>query len=392
MVKDFGFVNYPKGDSNLSIGETSGMIGINLHFDDELVFVGREEGYASTADMNKSNATVYVNYALSQEGNIIAVTNLPGSTYLGCDTVNYHGSLWAWDSVMLAYRIAGPITFLTLTDLIASATVGVPSTVTGTTVYLVRGSDGKLDGTLGNVSQATLGALTAGELAQLAPTVAVGVRSVVPSVYVGPTVVVRDPVTGASAVLTWNGTSYQDPFASYADLLAMYPSGMSVGQTARVNRLIGSGTFGVIWTGTRWAVGTGEVPVRLDDEVLLTAAGTSYTQMASALIGPLIGNYETWLFRVSMRNNGVYTASGGNQRTDLREHGLHRVSWIHGSIWTASPIDRVHPSIWRRDPARDDIWRVVDIQINRRHDDTQLADLRHRVRSRSGSVRRYVRA
>lgn len=135
-----------------------------------------------------------------------------------------------------------------------------------------------------------------------------GVPSV-PSVNVGPTVVVRDPVTGASAILTWNGTSYRDPFASYSDLLTMYPSGMFVGQTARVNRLIGSGTYGVIWTGTRWAVGMGEVPVRLDGEVLLTASGTSYAQIASALIGPLIGDYETWLFRATGRNAGVYTAS-----------------------------------------------------------------------------------
>jgi len=88
LIRDFGYVNYPAGDNLLIIGNTSGMLGINLHFEDELKFIDRDEGYKSTADINKSYASIYVNYTEKTsspqydtilEANVIAINAI----YLG---------------------------------------------------------------------------------------------------------------------------------------------------------------------------------------------------------------------------------------------------------------------------------------------------------------------
>ena len=97
---------------------------------------------------------------------------------------------------------------------------------------------------------------------------------------------------------------------TYALLVAAWPTAL-VGQKMLVKRILGGGHYEGQWTGSRWAVGMAEAPVRLDTEVNLTASAATYTQMVAATFGQLVGNGETWLFRFTTRSGGVYTSGGG---------------------------------------------------------------------------------
>lgn len=189
IVKDFGFVNYPEGDTDLSIGETSGMIGINLHFDDELVFVSRAEGYKSTADMNKSYATVYVNYALSQ-----------------------------------AYTVAFP----TLSSLLSTAPQpGMRATASDAPGSMLSASGADWIGSLGYGGWATVGGI---------PTTNVGA---------GSTAYLADGSEASYSGTAWAVAS-GTPYANFPALVAAVPS-PTVGQTAQI---AGGGI--VVYTETGW--------------------------------------------------------------------------------------------------------------------------------------------
>ena len=63
LIKDFGYVAYPAGNSTLAVGDVVGMIGINLQFLDTQTFVSVSEGFKSSYELNNSYATVYLNYS-----------------------------------------------------------------------------------------------------------------------------------------------------------------------------------------------------------------------------------------------------------------------------------------------------------------------------------------
>lgn len=137
-----------------------------------------------------------------------------------------------------------------------------------------------------------------------------GNLSEVPSAFGGETVNVGGVVYGWSDALGRYVPSTPLEWDTYALLVAAWPTAL-VGQTMLVKRILGTGHYKVHWTGSRWAVCMGEAPVRLDVEVSLTASAATYTQMVAATFGHLVGNGETWLFRLSARSGGVYTSGGG---------------------------------------------------------------------------------
>lgn len=87
----------------------------------------------------------------------------------------------------------------------------------------------------------------------------------------------------------------------------LLPATAAVGTTAWVGRILGGGYFEVMYNGTRWAVVPGQDPARLETEISLTAVGTTYVQLVNVVVGPLVGDYETWLFRAAFRSGGVFT-------------------------------------------------------------------------------------
>ena len=137
-----------------------------------------------------------------------------------------------------------------------------------------------------------------------------GNLSEVPSAFGGETVNVGGVVYGWSDALGRYVPSTPLEWDTYALLVAAWPTAL-VGQTMLVKRILGTGHYKVQWTGSRWAVGMAEAPVRMDAEVGLTASAATYTQMVAATFGSLVGDGETWLFRFAARSGGVYTSGGG---------------------------------------------------------------------------------
>lgn len=231
-----------------------------------------------------------------------------------------------WSDPQKGGRAVGAALYPTLSSILSTAPrPGMRATASDAPGSMLYEVGGKWGGSLGSVSQATLDSLTAGELAQLAGGIA-GTTNLTPETLTFGSYAELS-ARGSSArigvvdgvVYAWSESQGRmvaqalapEPFDMYAAAVAAWPVGAYIGQTLRVKRIIGSGTYGIIWTGSRWAVGMAEAPVRLDAEVELTATGTAYVQVASAVVGPLIGNNETWLFRMTARNAGVYTASAG---------------------------------------------------------------------------------
>jgi len=144
-----------------------------------------------------------------------------------------------------------------------------------------------------------------------------GGQSLGPSVSVGAT-----PET--AVMWTWDGEQYvpvtwKRYFDTLADLQAKIPVGAFVGQRVRVKQLFGNDTFAMEWNGSRWAVGKGEVLLRLDSshpmtnadgEIPYTAVGTVYIKLLEAVVGPYISDGETWAYRLSIRSGGTWTTGG----------------------------------------------------------------------------------
>lgn len=105
-------------------------------------------------------------------------------------------------------------------------------------------------------------------------------------------------------------------YDTYAELLAAEPVGQFIGQTRRITQIIGNGTYEVFWSGTRWKIFAGSAPIYLSTELPHTAVSTSYAEITSGIIGPLIGDNETWEFAASIRSGGVWT-TGGSVQTRL---------------------------------------------------------------------------
>ena len=136
-----------------------------------------------------------------------------------------------------------------------------------------------------------------------------GNLSEVPSAFGGETVNVGGVVYGWDDALGRYVPSTPLEWDTYALLVAAWPTAL-VGQKMLVKRIIGSGHYQVQWDGYRWSVVPGHSPVCLGSEVALTTSGTAYVQMASALVGPLIGDNETWVVVDTLRSGATLSAAG----------------------------------------------------------------------------------
>ena len=117
-------------------------------------------------------------------------------------------------------------------------------------------------------------------------------------------------VSVAGVLKTWDGGGYSPRIAADITALRTQTNPTTYVETD-LPRILGSGRFKVAFVPSLndWMVVPGQVPVRLDGPVNLTAVSTAYAQLVNAVVGPLFRNYETWQIRATARSGGVYTAT-----------------------------------------------------------------------------------
>lgn len=105
-------------------------------------------------------------------------------------------------------------------------------------------------------------------------------------------------------------------FATKAALVAAMPPAPFNGCFAEVARVLGSGYFRMRCNGTDWIVMMGEVVATIDSDIPHTSVGTSYVVLASAQLGGLMLEHETWSYSFEVEGDATLTSTALTMSVD----------------------------------------------------------------------------